>query len=97
MFWNKNNTSNNTHVNLGDLVEDRITGFTGVVECISEWLNACRRITVRPTELKDGLPINTCTFDEPQLNIVEAGYYNTPKLKPHEKTGGPSIEPVRRD
>lgn len=97
MFFKKKILASNEVINLGDLVKDKITGFEGVVECISEWLNACRRITVRPTILKDGLPIDSHTFDEPQLDIVKAGYIDLPKFNPEEKTGGPSIKPARRN
>lgn len=97
MFWNKNKNTHPDSIQLGDLVRDRITGFEGVVECISEWLNSCRRITVRPTFLKDNNIIDTVTFDAPQLDIIEAGYFDKPKIKPGNKTGGPSLSPVRND
>ena len=82
---------------LGDLVKDRITGFTGVVECVSEWLNACKRLTVTSKELKDGMPLGSQTFDILQLEVIEKGYYDKPKIKQKEKTGGPCIEPARRN
>ena len=98
MFWNKNKNTHPDGIELGDLVRDRITGFEGVVECISEWLNSCRRITVTPTKLdENGNPISNRTFDAPQLEIVEAGYFDKPKIKKGEKTGGPAISPVRND
>ena len=95
MFWNKNKVTHPDQIQLGDLVKDRITGYEGVVECISEWLNSCRRITVKSTELKDGMPRDNMTFDAPQLDIIEAGYFDKPKIKKGEKTGGPSITPSR--
>lgn len=84
-----------TEIKLGDLVEDRITGFSGVVECISEWLNSCKRLTIRPLKMKDGVPLDNRTFDSPQLIVLEAGYYDRPVFKKEEKTGGPSITPNR--
>lgn len=59
---------------LGDLAQDTITGFTGVVICVSQWLHGCRRLTLQPRDLKDGKPIESVTFDEPQLLLL------TPKL-----------------
>lgn len=83
-------------VELGDLAKDRITGFTGVVECVSHWLNCCRRITIRPTTLKDGVPLDNRTFDEPQIELVEKGYFNKPIIPVNQKTGGISISPEER-
>ena len=96
MFWNKNKETHPDGVQLGDLARDKITGFTGVVECISEWLNSCRRITITPIELKDGQPMESRTFDGPQVEVVEAGYFDKPRIKKGEKTGGPSIPPANR-
>jgi hypothetical protein len=97
MFWNKNKNSHPDNIQLGDLVRDRITGFEGVVECISEWLNSCRRITVKPIFLKDGVTVKNETFDAPQLEVIEAGYFDKPVIRKGEKTGGPSISPKRND
>ena len=60
------------NIKLGDTVKDTITGFTGVVVCDSKWLHGCRRLSVQPRELKDGKPIDIQSFDEPQLELVEA-------------------------
>ena len=95
MFENKTKETHPDQVELGDLARDKVTGFTGVVECISEWLNSCRRITIRPTTLKDGVPLDNHTFDGPQVEVVEAGYFNKPVIEKDEKTGGPEIKPTR--
>lgn len=55
----------------GDLVKDGITGFTGIVVARTEWLNHCIRCTVQPRELKDGKPVESQTFDEEQLEVLE--------------------------
>lgn len=75
---------------LGDKARDKISGFTGVVVAMTEWLNGCLRITIQPQELKDGKPIENHTFDAEQIEIVEP----IPPIvaKPH---GGPSISPTR--
>jgi len=96
MFWNKNKVSHPDNIQLGDLAKDKITGFTGVVECISEWLNSCRRITIKPTKLDDnGQPLSNQTFDAPQVEVIEAGYFDKPIIKKGQKTGGPEIKPTR--
>lgn len=60
-------------IQLGDLVEDKITGFKGIAICRTEWMYGCIRITVQPTKLsKDGKVVEAGTFDEPQLKILKA-------------------------
>lgn len=75
---------------LGDKARDKISGFSGIVVAITEWLNGCLRITIQPQELKDGKPIDNHTFDAEQVEVVEP--VNVAPSKPH---GGPSIAPVR--
>lgn len=84
------NTQRPTNLTLGCVAKDKISGFTGVVIAITEWLNGCQRITLQPQELKDGKPIDNFTFDAEQVEVV------TPIEAPQpKKTGGPSITPMR--
>lgn len=75
---------------LGCKAKDRISGFTGVVVAITEWLNGCQRVTIQPEELKDGKPIENHTFDAEQIEVVVE--IKQPERQPH---GGPSISPTR--
>jgi hypothetical protein len=77
---------------LGDRAKDKISGFTGVVVAITNWLNGCQRVTIQPEELKDGRPIENCTFDAEQVEIV--AHAMPAEAEPVAK-GGPSIAPVR--
>lgn len=65
----KTNTKTNTKtVETGDLVRDRITGFSGVAVAKTVWINGCVRWTVQPTKLsKDGA--QRC-FDHEQMMVV---------------------------
>lgn len=76
---------------LGCKAKDSISGFTGIVIAITDWLNGCRRITIAPQELKDGKPIDSGTFDVEQVAFVDDGLKQTAK----PPTGGPSIAPTR--
>lgn len=60
-------------IEVGDIVEDNITGFTGAVRVISRWKDNCPRAGVQSRELKDGKPIDMVWFDVPQLNIIKKG------------------------
>lgn len=74
----------------GDVVKDSITGFRGVVICESKYLHGCRRLTLQPDYLKDGKPIESQTFDEPQLVVIKKATHASTGI-----TGGPRPEPVR--
>lgn len=80
-------------IELGDVAKDKITGFTGVVIGRTKWLHGCERLTIQPQELKDGKPIDACSFDLPQLDLVSKAQVNTTS-----KTGGPGpVSPRRAD
>lgn len=90
-----------TVIKLGDRVRDRITGFEGIVIGITDWLYQCRRPIVQPSKLdKDGELMKSESFDEDQLEVLEAGAFapktaTTPPA-PAVKTGGPRDTPSRR-
>lgn len=75
---------------LGDKAKDQISEFTGTIVAITEWLNGCRRITIQPSALFEGKPVDSSTFDAEQIEKVEEG----PVLSA-SRTGGPSIAPQR--
>ena len=78
-------------INLGDAAKDSMTGFEGIVVCESQWLHGCRRLTLQPQALHDGKPVESQTFDEPQVVRVEASVF-----QPTVNTGGPRPEPLRQ-
>lgn len=80
-------------INLGDMVRDRITGFSGVVVADTMWLNKCRRLAVQPRELDEkGRRQEQESFDVEQLELVEAAVVPVPEK---QQTGGPHPEPLR--
>ena len=83
-------TSKRPKIELGDKVRDTISGFTGIVICVSNWLNGCQRIAIQPQGLHEGSPIPNATFDAEQLEIVSQNTASTGK-----RTGGPAIAPTR--
>lgn len=61
-------------IQLGDEVKDIVTSYQGIVIAVTEWLNGCRRIIVRPRALgKDGEMPKNEQIDENQLVIVTKG------------------------
>jgi hypothetical protein len=74
-----------TDLNLGDEVEDKLTGFRGVVTVQGVSLNGCVRMVVQPKLDKDGKLPESKGFDVDRLKRIE-------KAKVPEgqrKTGGP--------
>ena len=76
---------------LGDKVRDSITGFAGIVTAITEYLNGCKRVSVQPQNLKDGVPIDVQYFDVEQVEVLETK--TSPVLS---RTGGPMPAPQNR-
>ena len=56
---------------LGDTARDSVTGFTGTVVCLSQWLHAELQVTVQPTELNSGSPIAAISYPEGRWERVE--------------------------
>lgn len=73
----------------GEEVRDVVSGFTGIIDCVSLWLNGCRRYSVQPkmkegeTKKPDGIWI-----DEESLEKISNGVKK--EIKP-TRTGGPSF------
>jgi hypothetical protein len=72
-------------IKLGDEAKDRISGFVGIVVADTTWLNKCRRLTIHSRDMKDGRPIDSCTFDEDDVLYVGPGVNEVVK----QPTGGP--------
>jgi hypothetical protein len=60
-------------IQLGDLVKDKISGFTGIAVAKTQWLTGCDRIDVQPREMHEGRPIEAQWFDVTMLDVVEVG------------------------
>lgn len=80
-------------INLEDLVRDRITLLEGVVNGITLWRQGCDHVGIKPQGLdKDGKPKDLFWFDEPDVELVEAGKYPPAETSPvtKQRTGGPA-------
>ena len=58
-------------IELGDLVEDRITKVRGIVIAHTSWLFGCQRLTIQPKEPRDGKPMDTICIDVPQAQLIQ--------------------------
>lgn len=70
-------------------VKDKVTGFTGIVECSALWLNGCKRYSIQP-KIKTGeikIP-ESVWIDEETIEKISDGVIE--KVIPTQ-TGGPSF------
>lgn len=71
-------------IELGDIVQDLVTGFKGMAVARTKWITGCDRITVCP-EHTVGKDIATEAFDESMLKIVKRA---TKTVKERRDTDG---------
>lgn len=74
-------------IELGDYVQDTVTGFKGVAVARTQWLYGCSRINIQPKIDKDGKLGDTISFDEPSLIILKKKVQG----KIDNTTGGPRM------
>jgi hypothetical protein len=85
-------------IQLGDRVSDQVSGYVGIVECVTTWLYGCRRFGVRAEGLFEGQPIHRQYFDEPELKMVKKAVLASIAVKAPEPVverrppGGPRRE-----
>ena len=78
-------------INLGDRVKDKISGLTGIVTGVHQWLYGCRRLTVQPESSHEGKPVEAFCIDDPQATLIKTDVV-VPRPKP---THGPRQDPKR--
>ena len=79
------------HLEFGQRVRDKITGFTGIVVNVSKWNNGCINVGIKPEVLKDGKPQEVEFIDIQELEIVEKNVHPAPSRlaggpKPNQKS-----------
>jgi hypothetical protein len=60
------------NLKLGDRAKDKISGFKGIVNGVTEWLHGSDRIILQPEGLFEGLPLENRCFDREQVTLVKA-------------------------
>ena len=84
-------------INLGDEVQDRVTGFKGIAVARTQWLTGCDRITIQPKLDKEGKASEPMGFDEGQLKVLKKGAFKIAEVREKpEKRGGPRPEPKQK-
>ncbi|WP_306131091.1 hypothetical protein [Roseovarius sp. MMSF_3350] len=65
--------TNSDDAQLGDEVQDVVSGFAGIVTAKNEFLNGCRRACVSPPVDKEGKFVEERWFDIEQLRVIQRG------------------------
>lgn len=78
-------------VKLGMKARDVVTGFSGIVTAITQWLTGCDTVQLQPQEMKDGTPIEPKSFDVTRIEILDESNILEPK-KVERNPGGPHDE-----
>lgn len=90
--------SKEKRIEKGCLAKDKVTGFTGIVYGITDFMTGCRRIGLQPQELtKDGDLRDPKWFDEPMCERIGDGLIEITKEAAQEDPGGPKNDcPISR-
>jgi hypothetical protein len=75
---------------LGDKVQDKVTGFQGVVTSRGDHISGCDTYGVQPVALKDGAPADVKWLDEPRMKLVQAQAL-APVDTREDRTGADSV------
>lgn len=82
---------------LGDRAKHDLTGFSGIVVCVTDWLKGRRRIGIKSEEVKDGkigrginlTDLDVHYFDAAQCSVVQENVHTAGSEPRHEPPGGP--------
>lgn len=85
----------NITINLGDEVQDQVSGFMGIAVARHHYLQGCNRISVQPLIDKDGKLPDTGVFDEPSLDVITPGKV-TRKTEGRNPGGPEKYSDIRR-
>lgn len=80
-------------IKMGMMVEDRVSGFKGIVTGKAEYITGCTQFLVNPGTNKDGNLLESIWFDKGRLEIVDDGISGEIAQK---DTGGPMRDAPRR-
>lgn len=84
----------NDKIELGDLAEDTITKYRGVVVSFTKHITGCDRFTLQSQDIKDGKIPDAYNFDVTTVILIEKSVAKVnPKVeplpKPEHRAGGP--------
>lgn len=93
----------NNEIELGDLAEDEITKYTGIVIGFTKHITGCDRVLLQSQEIKDGKIPDAYNFDVTTIKVIRKGVVAVPedrkihkkKFVPVPRPGGPASKGER--
>jgi hypothetical protein len=83
-------------IELGDEVQDLITGIKGIATGRTTWLTGCDHIQIQPQgSNKDGGRMESIACDEPMVKVVKAGKVKAVVAETPRDRGGPAAPAMR--
>lgn len=82
-------------VQLGDKVQDSITGLVGKVTAVHKYVTGCARASIQPPVGPDGKVPDTYGCDVTTLTVLEPAN-TTPAMEATRRSGGPHADPHSR-
>jgi hypothetical protein len=85
-------------IELGDEVQDLVSGVKGIAIGRTTWITGCDHIQVKPQgATAEGLPRDSFAVDEPMLKIIKKARVAVPNsaVDAPTKKGGPGLAKAR--
>lgn len=79
-------------ISVGDEVQDKVSGFKGIVTARTEYINGCTRLGVQGAS-KNNAQSEPAWIDEPQVKLLKRGVVKIGR----QETGGPRPDAVRQN
>lgn len=88
-------------IELGDLAEDTITTYRGIVVSFTKHITGCDRFTLQSQDIKDGKIPDAFSFDVTTVKLIEKGAVQPMPVRellpePVRKAGGPPTSTAYR-
>lgn len=84
---------NQCDITLGSKVKDKVTGFSGIASAKTTWLSGTITITVEPSTLHEGSPVDPHAFESQRIELVEVAVPPMSSVANKEAPGGPQRDP----
>jgi hypothetical protein len=82
---------NTNRIELGDEVQDTISGVKGIAIGKTTWITGCANIQIKPQGVdRDGKPCESFAADEPVVKVIKKGKIKLQEPQTPKERGGPA-------
>lgn len=87
----------NERIELGDEVQDTISGVKGIAVGRTTWITGCDNIQIKPQGVdRDGKPCDSFAADEPIVKVVKKAKIKVQQAQTPKDRGGPAYGNAKR-